>query len=62
MVATVGWSLVARSHGRMDEWTAADDGLRAKTGETARDMARPHLIEDHGRDSAQAYRSLFPAR
>jgi len=41
---------------------AADDGLRAKMGEAARDMARRHLIEDRWADWAAAYSGLFPAR
>jgi glycosyltransferase involved in cell wall biosynthesis len=53
--------LVRRDH----EWLkymselAADDELRAKMGEAARDMARQHLIEDRWRDWADAYTALF---
>lgn len=38
---------------------AADNELRAKMGEAARDMARRYLIEDHWTDWRTAYRSLF---
>lgn len=39
---------------------AADDELRAKMGEAAREMARRHLIEDGWRAWAEAYRGLRP--
>ena len=39
---------------------AADDGLRAKMGEAARDMARRWLIEDRWTQWLDAYRGLFP--
>jgi glycosyltransferase involved in cell wall biosynthesis len=38
---------------------AGDEGLRAKMGEAARDMARRHLIEDRWTDWEAAYRGLF---
>lgn len=53
--------LVKRDH----EWLkyaselAADDGLRDRMGEAAREMARRHLIEDRWRDWEAAYRGLF---
>lgn len=56
--------LVRREH----EWLkymselAGDDGLRAKMGAAARDMAREHLIEDRWTQWAAAYGKLFPAR
>lgn len=53
--------LVKRDH----EWLkyasvlAADEPLRAKMGEAARDTARRHLIEDRWTDWEAAYRGLF---
>ena len=38
---------------------AADDELRAKMGEAAREMARRHLIEDGWTAWRDAYESLF---
>lgn len=38
---------------------AGDDGLRAKMGAAARDMARRHLIEDHWTAWRDAYAGLF---
>jgi hypothetical protein len=52
--------LVRRDH----EWLrylselAGDDGLRAKMGEAAREMARRHLIEDHWTAWRDAYEGL----
>ena len=39
---------------------AADNELRAKMGEAAREMARRHLIEEHWQDWAAAYRGMWP--